>query len=89
MAITFVIPPLLTIFAIGMPRSLGLVAWLAMGLSFMPTLRFYRLSRLWSIALPVIALLYLYYTLGSAYLFVRGQGGQWKGRVHADATSLQ
>jgi hopene-associated glycosyltransferase HpnB len=89
MAITFIVPPLLTIFATGMPRFLGLIAWLAMGLSFMPTLRFYRLSRLWSVALPVIALLYLYYTLGSAYLFVRGQGGQWKGRVHADATSLQ
>ena len=89
MTITFIIPPLLAIFATGMPRLLGLIAWLAMGLSFMPTLRFYRLSRLWVFALPVIALLYLYYTLGSAYLFVRGRGGQWKGRVHADATSLQ
>jgi hopene-associated glycosyltransferase HpnB len=89
MAITFVIPPLLTIFATGMPRFLGLIAWLAMALSFMPTLQFYRLSRLWSIALPVIALLYLYYTLSSAYLFVRGQGGEWKGRIHADATSMQ
>jgi len=89
MTITFIIPPLLAIFANGMPRLLGLIVWLAMGLSFMPTLRFYRLSRLWSFALPAIALLYLYYTLGSAYLFVRGRGGQWKGRVHADATSLQ
>ena len=89
MAITFIIPPLLTIFATGLPRFLGLVAWLAMTLSFVPTLQFYRLSRLWSLALPVIALLYLYYTLGSAYLFARGQGGQWKGRIHADAPSLQ
>ena len=69
--------------------SYGLIAWLAMALSFMPTLRFYQLSRLWGVAFPVIALLYLYYTLSSAYLFVRGQGGQWKGRIHADATSLQ
>jgi hopene-associated glycosyltransferase HpnB len=89
MTLTFIIPPLLAIFANAMPRLLGLIVWLAMGLSFMPTLRFYRLSRLWSFALPAIALLYLYYTLGSAYLFVRGRGGQWKGRVHADATSLQ
>jgi len=89
MTLTFIIPPLLAIFANGMPRLLGLIVWLAMGLSFMPTLGFYRLSRLWSFALPAIALLYLYYTLGSAYLFVRGRGGQWKGRVHADATSLQ
>jgi hopene-associated glycosyltransferase HpnB len=89
MTITFIVPPLLTIFAAGMPRFFGLIAWLAMALSFMPTLRFYQLSRLWGVAFPVIALLYLYYTLSSAYLFVRGQGGQWKGRIHADATSLQ
>ena len=89
MTITFIVPPLLTIFAAGMPRVFGLIAWLAMALSFMPTLRFYQLSRLWGVAFPVIALLYLYYTLSSAYLFVRGQGGQWKGRIHADATSLQ
>jgi hopene-associated glycosyltransferase HpnB len=89
MTITFIVPPLLTIFAAGTPRVFGLIAWLAMALSFMPTLRFYQLSRLWGVAFPVIALLYLYYTLSSAYLFVRGQGGQWKGRIHADATSLQ
>lgn len=89
MAITFIMPPLLTLSATGLPRFLGLVVWLAMALSLMPTLRFYRVSRLWSVALPVIASLYLYYTLGSAYQFVRGQGGQWKGRIHANATSLQ
>jgi hypothetical protein len=82
-------PPLLTLSATGLPRFLGLVVWLAMALSLMPTLRFYRVSRLWSVALPVIASLYLYYTLSSAYQFVRGQGGQWKGRIHANATSLQ
>jgi hopene-associated glycosyltransferase HpnB len=89
MAITFVAPPLLAIFAAGLPRFLGLLAWLAMTISFLPTLRFYRLSPLWSLGLPAIAGLYLYYTLSSAYLFVKGQGGEWKGRVHADATSVQ
>jgi hypothetical protein len=72
-----------------MPRALGLIAWLAMAISFMPTLKFYGLFRLWSFALPAIAALNLYYTLDSAYLFVRGRGGQWKGRIHADATNLQ
>jgi len=89
MAITFIFPPLLAIFATGLPRYLGLVAWLAMALSFMPTLRFYSVSLLWSIALPGIALLYLYYTLNSAYKYLRRRGGQWKGRVHVDAPSLQ
>jgi hopene-associated glycosyltransferase HpnB len=86
--LTFVAPPMLAIFAAGLPRYLGLAAWLAMALSFVPMLRFYRLSPLWSFALPGIALLYLYYTLNSAYQYLRRRGGQWKGRVH-DAPSLQ
>ncbi len=89
MAIIFVVPPLLALFATGMPRYLGLLTWLMMASSFIPTLRFYRVSPLWSIALPGIALLYLYYTLNSAYQFFRRRGGQWKGRVHIDAPSLQ
>ncbi len=86
--LTFVAAPMLAVFATGLPRYLGFAAWLAMALSFMPTLRFYRLSPLWSVALPAIALLYLYYTLKSAYQFLRRRGGQWKGRVH-DAPSLR
>lgn len=86
--LTFIAPPALAVFATGLPRYLGLTAWLAMALSFVPTLRFYRLSPLWSLALPGIASLYLYYTLNSAYQYLRRRGGQWKGRVH-DAPSLQ
>jgi hopene-associated glycosyltransferase HpnB len=89
MVLTFIAPPLLAIFATGLTRYLGIVVWLAMTISYIPTLRFYRLSPLWSLALPGIAALYLYYTIISAYDHVRGRGGQWKGRIHADATSLQ
>jgi hopene-associated glycosyltransferase HpnB len=87
MAITFVVPPILGLFASGLPRYLGLLAWAAMSLSFVPTLRYYRLSPIWSLALPGIALLYMSYTLQSAYQHFRRRGGQWKGRVHADAPS--
>jgi len=89
MALTFIAPPLLAIFATGLPRVLGLVAWLAMTISYIPTLRFYGLSALWSFALPAIATLYLCYTINSAYDHMRGRGGQWKGRIHVDAASLQ
>ena len=89
MTLTFIVPPLLAVFASGLPRFLGLVAWLAMALSYIPTLRFYRLSPIWSAALPGVASLYLYYTLNSAYQYLRGRGGQWKGRIQADAPSLQ
>jgi hypothetical protein len=86
--LTFVAAPMLAILASGLPRYLGLAVWLAMALSFVPTLRFYRLSPLWGLALPAIASLYLYYTLNSAYQYLRRRGGQWKGRVH-DAPSMQ
>ncbi len=88
MAITFVAPPMLALFASGWPRYLGLLAWAAMSLSFVPTLRYYRLSPIWSVTLPGIALLYMTYTLQSAYQHFRRRGGQWKGRVHADAPSV-
>ena len=89
MAVTFIIPAMIAVFAAGVPRYLGLLAWLMMTLSFVPTLRFYRISPLWSIALPGIAALYLYYTLNSAYQYLRRRGGHWKGRVHVDVQSLQ
>ena len=60
-----------------------------MAISFQPTLRFYRLSPLWGVALPAIALLYTYYTLDSAYQHARRRGGQWKGRAQANMASLQ
>jgi hopene-associated glycosyltransferase HpnB len=89
LAATFVIPPLVAVFGSGLLRTLGLAAWAAMAVSFQPTLRFYRVSPLWGAALPGIALLYAYYTLDSAYRHARKQGGRWKGRVYADATSSQ
>lgn len=88
MGFTFLLPPLLTLFATGLPRYLGLAAWLAMAMSFLPILRFYRLSPLWCVALPGIALLYLCYTFVSVYQHLRQSGGQWKGRVHVNEPGL-
>ncbi len=88
MTLTFLVPVLLAIFAGGFPEYLGLAAYLAMALSFLPSLRFYRLSPLWCLALPGIALLYLFYTFDSAYRHFQKVGGQWKGRVHFNEPSL-
>lgn len=86
MALTYLAPPLLALFGEGTIRLLGVVAWGLMTLAFVPTLRFYRLSALWALALPAIALLYMLYTLDSAYQYMRGRGGSWKGRVQASPT---
>jgi hopene-associated glycosyltransferase HpnB len=86
MLLTYLVPPLMTAFGDGPARWLGAAAWALMALAFQPTLRFYRLSPLWGLALPGIAFLYMLYTLDSAYQHARGRGGAWKGRVQANAS---
>jgi hopene-associated glycosyltransferase HpnB len=89
LALVFLAPPLFALFTEGLARWFWLAAWALMALSFQPILRFYRLSPLWGIALPGIALLYMLYTLDSAWRHLRRRGGEWKGRVHVNAPSLQ
>jgi hopene-associated glycosyltransferase HpnB len=83
MGVTYLAPPLIALFGTGWPRILGLAAWVLMAIAFQPTLRFYRVSPLWGIALPAIAFCYTLFTFDSALQFWRGKGGLWKGRVQA------
>jgi hopene-associated glycosyltransferase HpnB len=85
MLITYVAPPVLAIFASGYSQVIGGAAWLMMALSFQPTLRLYRRSPLWGLALPVIAAFYTVFTIQSAVQHWRGRGGAWKGRFQATA----
>jgi hopene-associated glycosyltransferase HpnB len=55
----------------------------AMILSYLPILKFYRQSRGWALALPLIATLYLAMTWTSAIRFWNGAGSPWKGRFYA------
>ena len=87
MTLTYLVPPLLAIFSSGPARILGLITWLLMALAFQPTLRLYRLSPLWGFALPAIALEYLIFTLDSAWQYMRGRGGSWKGRAQANLSA--
>jgi hopene-associated glycosyltransferase HpnB len=83
MGVTYLAPPLFALFGTGWVRISGLAAWVLMAIAFQPTLRFYRVSPLWGIALPAIAFCYTLFTLDSALQFARGKGGLWKGRVQA------
>ncbi len=81
MLLTYVAP----IAAIFMPQAIGKIlgaaAWLLMSLSYLPTLRFYRLSPAWTLALPLVAVLYSVATIESAVRYWLGKGGAWKGRL--------
>jgi hopene-associated glycosyltransferase HpnB len=59
----------------------GLAALLLMSLCYLPMVRFYGLSPLWSLCLPLIALFYTGAVIHSAVQYARGSGGKWKGRV--------
>ncbi len=83
MALVYTIAPLAALFAHGSAQMAGIAAWVLMALGFVPMLRFYRLSALWSIALPLIGIFYTAFTFDSAIQFWLGRGGMWKGRAQA------
>lgn len=57
-------------------------AWLVMAGIYYPTLRFYGVRGIYAVALPLIGIVYLGMTWGSAVRFWRGERSRWKGRVY-------
>ncbi|MGJ0508785.1 MAG: glycosyltransferase [Methylocystis sp.] len=84
MCLVYLAPPLL-VFAESPAPDIALVAWLIMAQAYMPSLRFYGLSRARAFALPLIAACYTWFTAVSAWRHMRGRGGEWKGRYQAPA----
>ena len=83
MLVVYAAPPLLAILARDSAQASGILAWAAMVLAFQPILKFYRLSPLWGLVLPLIGAVYAVFTLDSAVQHWRGKGGMWKGRAQA------
>jgi hypothetical protein len=83
MLLVYVLPPIAALFAAGPAHWAGWAIWATMAILFAPTLMFYRLTPLWGLALPAIALAYVAFTLDSAWQHARGRGGMWKGRIQA------
>jgi hopene-associated glycosyltransferase HpnB len=67
-------------------RVASLTALTAMAITYLPTLRFYRLSPLWVLALPFTGTLYLAMTVNSAWRYYRGVRSAWRGRVYSSAS---
>ncbi|MGO9389374.1 glycosyltransferase [Rhodoblastus sp.] len=86
MVLTYFAPLWLALFGEGAARACGLAAFALMSLTFWPIQRFYGLSSARALTLPLIAALYMVYTLDSAVQFFRGRGGMWKGRAQAHRT---
>jgi len=83
MALTFLLPVVLTFSPSICVWPLALAAWCLMTASFLPTVTFYRLRPMWAPLLPLAAVFYTYATWLSAVRYWLGHGGQWKGRIQA------
>jgi hopene-associated glycosyltransferase HpnB len=82
LTLVWLAPVGLALAASGWPRFCAITACVLAAVSFLPTLSRYRSSRLWVLALPLIALFYMAATLGSAIDRWRGAGARWKSRSY-------
>jgi len=83
MILTYLLPVGLAFHGQPVVWRASLAAWALMTITYLPTVRFYRLSPLWAPLLPVAAAFYSYSTVLSAIRYWLGRGGQWKGRNQA------
>lgn len=68
--------------------ALGLAGLTLMFTSYLPMLQWYHTSRLFSLLLPVAALLYTLMALDSGRRHWQGRGGAWKGRTYDSGADL-
>ena len=86
MALIWLVPPAAALFAHGAARWLGLLAWIMLAASYLPTLQRFGRSVAWAPFLPLVAAFYMAGTIGSAVNHHLGRGVAWKGRAYQDLT---
>jgi len=77
---------LLPLHGAGAAAALAGAAWLAMAISFVPTLGLYGRSPWLGLALPLAGTLYAVMTIDSARRHYRAKGATWKGRPGAGSS---
>ena len=87
MLLVFVLPLVLMASSSGLLAAIGGAAYLLTSAAYLPMVRFYRLSPLWALTLPLSAVFYLAATIHSAMKYWSGRGGEWKGRDQDTASA--
>lgn len=86
LVLLYAVPPVVAVTGVlgdsPLVAGAGLLAWAIMALTYVPTLRFYRLSPLRAPTLFLVAMVYAGMTLDSARRHHAGRGGAWKGRFN-------
>jgi len=81
--LAYVVPLMGVVLAPTAAKPLAAAGYLAMTATYLPTLRYYRLSPLWAFVLPATGALYLAMTWTSAVRYWGGHRSQWKNRTYA------
>lgn len=96
MLLVFLIPPVCLVaggwdLILHKPQGAGVISllcgfggWFLMTRTFWPMTRWYELPRNMVLLLPLAAGLYTAMTIDSAFRFLRGAGGAWKGRTYGE-----
>ncbi len=79
--ITYWVPLIGTIYPQLFSSTLSTIALMIMAITYLPTIRYYKLSPVWSLGLPFIASLYLAMTWTSAIRYWKGEKHRWRGRI--------
>lgn len=82
MGAAFLFPVIALLSLETIPMTLAVATFIIMGMTYLPTLKYYGLPVAWCAALPAIGLLYLLMTWGSAVRHWRGAGATWKDRMY-------
>ena len=82
MAVCFASPVVIGLAAESSARTLALCAWLLMGITYLPTLRFYGIAPFWALFLPLTGMLFLTMTWDSARRYLGGERSAWRGRQY-------
>jgi hopene-associated glycosyltransferase HpnB len=87
MSVIYIIPPVGLLLGLSLGQwplvITATLTWGLMTIAYWPTIRLYRLSPVWALTLPIIAVLYTLMTIDSAFRHLQGRGGAWKGRVYS------
>lgn len=86
LVLIFLAPVVLAISSHGITAALACATLIFMLALYQPILRFYRLSPLWAIGLPLVMLFYVGCIILSVVQHFGGRGGTWKGRTQALST---
>lgn len=82
LGIIWLVPPWEAVFGGGWRMICGLAACALAALSYLPTLSRYRRTKMWAVALPLIAAFYMAATAASAVNYWLGKGASWKNRAY-------